>query len=64
MHINHNKKTADKFNQLNTEKNAALCVLQVRSLLSNYQTQFASYYVRGLPFVNSCKDLGMLVDME
>ena len=36
------------------------------SIESLYITQFGTYYVRGvgLPFVDSCEDFGILVDME
>ena len=48
-------------------KNAALCFLNVNFSIERLDVaQLGSYYVRGvgLPFVDSCKNLGMLVATE
>ena len=53
--------------QLNDEKCCVIRFAREKSAIERLDiAQFGSYYVRGvgLPFVDSCKELGKLVDME
>ena len=53
--------------QINTEKCCAMRFAHRKSSIERLDiAQLGSYYVRGvgLPFTDSCKDLGVLVDTE